>query len=56
MIVFSVSLIRLIYGMVSKKTSPLLSLLSAWMVVSVGLIDAAVYVRLSCLLPSGRIR
>ncbi|KAL7419679.1 hypothetical protein Q5752_005593 [Cryptotrichosporon argae] len=43
MFVFSVSLIRLIYDMVHHTTSPALTILSAWMVLSVGLIDALVF-------------
>ncbi|EIW66507.1 hypothetical protein TREMEDRAFT_34775 [Tremella mesenterica DSM 1558] len=43
MLVFSMSLVRLVYDMVHKESSPLLGLLSAWMVLSVGLIDALVY-------------
>jgi hypothetical protein len=42
--VFSVSLVRLVYDMVNDEPSPLLGLLSAWMVLSVGLMDGLVYV------------
>lgn len=41
--VFSMSLVRLVYDMVNHSTSPVLSLLSAWMVLAIGLIDALVY-------------
>jgi hypothetical protein len=44
MVVFSVSLIRLIYDMIHKYANPILQIASAWMVLSVGLIDAVVYV------------
>ena len=44
MVVFSVSLARLVYDMVHKETNPVLSLVSAWFVFSVGLMDAIVYV------------
>jgi hypothetical protein len=43
MAVFSVSLIRLIYAMVHKQPSPVLTVISSWMVLSVGLMDALVY-------------
>jgi hypothetical protein len=43
MLVFSVSLVRLIYGMVHKQPSPVLTLMSGWMILSVGLIDGLVY-------------
>lgn len=43
MFVFSISLVRLVYDMVHGMTNPALSLVSAWMVLSVGLIDAVVY-------------
>lgn len=45
MLVFSVSLIRLIYDMIHKDVNPALQIVSAWMVLSVGLVDATVYVR-----------
>ncbi|ORY25814.1 hypothetical protein BCR39DRAFT_470972 [Naematelia encephala] len=41
--VFSISLVRLVYDMVNHQPSPVLALLSGWMVVSVGLIDGLVY-------------
>jgi hypothetical protein len=44
MLVFSVSLIRLIYDMVHSTPNPILQIASGWMVLSVGLIDAVVYV------------
>lgn len=44
MVVFSVSLIRLVYDMIHKDANPILQIASAWMVLSVGLIDAIVYV------------
>jgi hypothetical protein len=44
MLVFSVSLIRLIYDMIHKDANPVLQIVSAWMVLSVGLVDAIVYV------------
>jgi hypothetical protein len=44
MLVFSVSLIRLVYDMIHKDANPVLQIASAWMVLSVGLIDAIVYV------------
>lgn len=44
MLVFSVSLIRLVYDMIHKDVNPALQIVSAWMVLSVGLIDAIVYV------------
>lgn len=44
MLVFSVSLIRLIYDMIHKDVNPALQIVSSWMVLSVGLIDAIVYV------------
>lgn len=43
MLVFSVSLVRLVVDMVRKGSSPFLSLLSSWMVLSVGIIDAVVF-------------
>ncbi|ODN80744.1 hypothetical protein L202_02901 [Cryptococcus amylolentus CBS 6039] len=43
MFVFSASLYRLIYNMVKGEASPVLSIISNWMVLSVGLIDAFVY-------------
>ncbi|ODO06313.1 hypothetical protein L198_01545 [Cryptococcus wingfieldii CBS 7118] len=43
MFVFSASLYRLIYNMVKGEASPVLSIISNWMVFSVGLIDALVY-------------
>lgn len=46
MLVFSVSLIRLVYDMIHKDVNPALQIVSAWMVLSVGLIDAMVYVSL----------
>lgn len=46
MLVFSVSLVRLIYDMIHKDVNPALQIVSAWMVLSVGLIDAIVYVSL----------
>lgn len=48
MLVFSVSLIRLIYDMIHKDVNPALQIVSAWMVLSVGLIDAIVYVSAAC--------
>lgn len=42
-LVFSVSLVRLIVDMVARETPPFLSLLSSWMVLSVGLIDAVMF-------------
>jgi hypothetical protein len=44
MLVFSVSLIRLIYDMIHREPNPILQIVSAWFVLSVGLIDAVVYV------------
>lgn len=44
MLVFSVSLIRLVYDMIHKDVDPALQIVSAWMVLSVGLIDLIVYV------------
>ena len=46
MLVFSVSLIRLIYDMIHSEPNPVLQIVSAWFVLSVGLIDAIVYVSL----------
>ncbi|KAL1409521.1 hypothetical protein Q8F55_003504 [Vanrija albida] len=43
MLVFSISLARLIYDMVHHRTDPVLSLLSNWMTMAVGLIDALTY-------------
>ncbi|WOO79519.1 uncharacterized protein LOC62_02G003041 [Vanrija pseudolonga] len=43
MLVFSISLARLIYDMVHHRTNPVLSLLSNWMTMAVGLIDALTY-------------
>ncbi|WWC68808.1 uncharacterized protein I206_102743 [Kwoniella pini CBS 10737] len=43
MLVFSVSLVRLIYDMVHGQPTPVLSIMSNWLVLSVGLIDGAVY-------------
>ena len=43
MFVFSISLIRLIYGMVTRQSNQLLSLMSNWLVLSVGLMDGVVY-------------
>ena len=44
MAVFSISLVRLIYAMVTAKPSPVLALMSAWSILAVGLIDGLVYV------------
>jgi hypothetical protein len=44
MLVFSVSIVRLIYAMAHRQPSPVLTLLSNWMVLSAGLVDALVYV------------
>ncbi|KAK4685663.1 hypothetical protein P7C73_g4483, partial [Tremellales sp. Uapishka_1] len=41
--VFSISLVRLVDDMVTKNANPVLTLISGWMVLSVGLIDALVY-------------
>lgn len=38
------SLVRLVYAMAVKRPSPVLSLMSAWMVLGVGLIDGLIYV------------
>nr|XP_019050188.1 hypothetical protein I302_00613 [Kwoniella bestiolae CBS 10118]OCF29118.1 hypothetical protein I302_00613 [Kwoniella bestiolae CBS 10118] len=43
MLVFSVSLVRLVYDMVHGQPTPVLSIMSSWLVLSVGLIDGAVY-------------
>ncbi|WVQ73830.1 hypothetical protein IAR50_003411 [Cryptococcus sp. DSM 104548] len=43
MLVFSASLYRLIYNMVKGEASPVLGIISNWMVLSVGVIDAVVY-------------
>ncbi|WVQ79035.1 hypothetical protein IAT38_001127 [Cryptococcus sp. DSM 104549] len=43
MFVFSISLVRLVYDMVHEQASPVLSIMSSWMVISVGLIDGLVY-------------
>ncbi|WWD08846.1 hypothetical protein V865_006960 [Kwoniella europaea PYCC6329] len=43
MLVFSVSLVRLVYDMVQGQPTPVLSIMSSWLVLSVGLIDGAVY-------------
>ncbi|KAK8861433.1 hypothetical protein IAR55_002252 [Kwoniella newhampshirensis] len=43
MAVFSVSLVRLIYDMVHRMPSPVLGIISNWLVLSVGLIDGLVY-------------
>ncbi|WRT65521.1 uncharacterized protein IL334_002466 [Kwoniella shivajii] len=43
MLVFSVSLVRLVYDMVHGQPSSVLSIMSSWLVLSVGLIDGAVY-------------
>ena len=43
MVVFSVSLARLIYDMASPDINQTLTLISSWMVLAVGLIDAMVY-------------
>ena len=47
MVVFSISLARLAHDMVSSRSNPLLALLSAWFVLSVGISDALVYVSCS---------
>jgi len=39
------SLVRLTYDMVHRTPNPILGLMSAWGVLSIGLIDALVYVR-----------
>jgi hypothetical protein len=41
---FTFSLVRLIYDMVTSKSSPFLSVSSLWAVLSVGLVDALLYV------------
>lgn len=52
MVVFSVSLIRLIYGLVVPGTpNQILLIVSTWLVLSVGFIDGLVYVSLLSLRP-----
>ncbi|WWC60116.1 uncharacterized protein I303_102680 [Kwoniella dejecticola CBS 10117] len=43
MLVFSVSLVRLVYDMIYGQPTPVLSIMSSWLVLSVGLIDGLVY-------------
>ncbi|WVF66890.1 hypothetical protein IAT40_001633 [Kwoniella sp. CBS 6097] len=43
MVVFSVSLVRLVYDMVHGSPNSVLSIMSSWFVLSVGLIDGLVY-------------
>jgi hypothetical protein len=44
--VFSVSLVRLMHDMITSKPSSALTIISLWFVLSAGLLDALVYVRL----------
>lgn len=48
MAVFALSLVRLLYDMVHNDVNPVLSMISSWFVLSVGLIDAIVYVSSNC--------
>lgn len=49
MLVFSVSLVRLVYGMsVSGPPNQILLIISSWFVLSVGFIDGLVYVSARC--------
>lgn len=44
LIVFTFSLIRLLYDMITHKPNPVMTMVSLWFVLSVGLVDAAIYV------------
>ena len=44
LIVFAVSLVRLVYDMITNTPNPILTIVSLWFVLSVGLVDAIVYV------------
>jgi hypothetical protein len=44
LIVFAVSLVRLVYDMITNEPNAILTIVSLWFVLSVGLVDAAVYV------------
>jgi hypothetical protein len=48
MFVFSFSLIRLLYNMITQKPNVGLTIASLWFVLSAGLVDAAVYVSTLC--------
>ena len=44
LIVFTFSLVRLLYDMITHKPNPVMTMVSLWFVLSVGLVDAAIYV------------
>jgi hypothetical protein len=44
LIVFTFSLIRLLYDMITHKPNPVMTMVSLWFVLSVGLVDAGIYV------------
>jgi hypothetical protein len=46
LIVFTFSLVRLLYDMITHKPNPIMTMVSLWFVLSVGLVDAAIYVSL----------
>jgi hypothetical protein len=46
LIVFAVSLVRLVYDMITNAPNVVLTIISLWFVLSVGLVDAAIYVSL----------
>ncbi|KAJ9096038.1 hypothetical protein QFC21_005403 [Naganishia friedmannii] len=48
LMVFSVSLVRLMHDMITTKKSSALTIISLWFVLSAGLLDALVYVRFLC--------
>ena len=49
LIVFAVSLVRLVYDMITNTPNPILTIVSLWFVLSVGLVDALDYVSVSVL-------
>lgn len=47
LIVFTFSLVRLLYDMITNKPNPIMTMVSLWFVLSVGLVDASIYVSLA---------